>query len=616
MSSATVESTIKTQLAAVQQYASGAVDQVNTLTEALADMVESINADSRIGWSVLRPPQWADLAKVDAEGKPAPLDLSSAFTLLSVGADRPDSYTPGTLPTISPFNLTAFSGTAPELDLPTKPGVTLPDAPESSAVTLPDMPVAPDYVLPAVPTLASLTLPDAPDFTAVAPFSETAPSLVLAAPQPVLNYTEQTYTSELQTLADAWLQSQITNGGTGLEADVENAIWTRGMTREAVAARRNLENAQDEFAAAGYPMPPGALRARMREIRADLQNRSEDLSRKISEDQAKLAQENIKFAIDAALRLEALTLQHFNNIADRALRYAQASVDVALAVFNARVAEYNVQLEVYKAKAQVHEINVRTALQDIEAYRALLSGKQIEGSLRMQDVELYRAQIAGAEALFGLYRTQLEGTKVEGDIERLKLDIFRAEMDGYIAQIRAKESEYAIYQAEINGEKTKIEAFSAAVSAYRAQAEAQSAFTDAQKAQVQAAVEVERGRIEQVKTQLAVYLADIDRNKSAINALIDIYRVENDAYKAEIGRAEAEARMALQGLSIETQTHLANVSEMNAKFRREADLLRELTAIGVTGTTAAAQLQADIAASALSQVTTIAQLSAGFETVE
>jgi len=616
MSSASIEATLTSQLASANTTAINAIAQVDEITASLTDLLDDIDPNYWIGWATASTPQWADLAVVDAEGKPAPLDLSQASTLLSVGVDRPDTYVPGVLPTIADFTLDAFTGTAPELDLPTKPSAPMPTLPTATAVTLPDMPVAPGYVIPDAPTLASLTIPDDPGFTKATLFSETAPSFTFEAPEAVLNYTEATYTSALQTAADTWLQAQIAEGGTGLADAVEQAMWSRGMTREATATRRNLENAADEFAEANWPMPTGALRARMRSLRADLEDRAEDLSRKISEDQAKLAQTNIHFAIDATLRLEALTLQHFNNIAERTLAYAKAASDVAITIYNAKVAEFNVRLEVYKTKAQIHEINVRTALQDIEAYKALLQGKQIEGTLRAQDVDLYRAQIAGAEALFGLYRSELEGVKAEGDIERLKLDIFREEMNGYIAQLRGRESEYTIYKAEIDGERSKIDAFSASVGAYKANAEAQATYIDAQKAQVEAAVEVEKGRIEQVKTQLAVYLADIDRNKMAIDALLAVYSGDNDTYKTEIERATAEARLALQGLYIESQVHMANVGERNAKYRREADLLQSLTATAVSGAAAGIAAQGSIGAAALSQITTIADLSASYEVTE
>lgn len=614
MAIADIEQTITGQNTLAQTYAANAIEQVNSATEALSEAIGDVNPNYQLGWLTLGSPQWQALAQVVGADKPGDLDLGAAGGLLNTDLTRPGVYTPGTINAVDPLNFQEFSGSAPALDLPSRPDSGTFTLPVAEAVNLPTIPSAPDYTLPTAPTLAALTLPDAPDFAPLTPFALDTPTFLVEAPGATLAYNESTYVSALQTAVVAWLQDKVLNGGTGIAPAVEQAIWDRGMTRETTAARRNLENAVDEFTS--FPMPPGALRARMREIRADLQNRGEDLSRKISEDQANLAQKNTQFAIDATLRLEALTMQHFHNVAERTLRYAQATADLALAVFNARVAEFNVRLDVYKSAAQVYEINVRAALQEVEIYKAVLQGKQIEGSLRQQEVDLYRAQLSGVEALFGLYRSQLEGVKAEGDIERLKLDVYRAQMDGFVSVVRAKEAEFGAFRAGIEGEKARVDAFDSEVRAYTAQAQAKSAFVDAQKTVVEAQVAVERGKIEQVRIGSEVYRADIERNKAAIDAVISKYRAENETYRSELGRAEAEGRLGLEGLRIEYQVQLANMQEINAKFRREADILLAMTQAGIGATTSAAQIQGDIAKAALSQVNTMTQLAGSFETVE
>jgi len=442
---------------AATQYAGDMLNQVNNILGQLTSATADAGFD-RPGIASMGRLELGDIGSVDARDKPTKISIEKYIDALGEPPVAPELSSEISAPELADL---------PELDIdppsvneyrtpdPFTPGPE-PSAPKVSDI---DLPAAPDAELPTAPTFDAFVLPDAPKFDLLPPFDEEAPVLDINAPAPIINFNEVEYVSELKDRAEAWLQNIIVNGGTGLNAAVEQAIWERGMAREVLAARRNIEEAIDAFAESGFPAPPGALHARTEAIRQDLQNRAEDLSRAIMEEQARLAQNNTQFAVQQGIGFVAMEMEHLRNLMERAFQLARATVEIALSVFNARITAFNAQLEQYRAKVQIYEINVRAALQQIETYRTLLEGKRIEASLRQQEVDLYRAQISGVEALFGLYKTRLEGVRTQVEVDRSRVDLFRALIEGQSLKVKMKEAEYGLYRAQLDGEKTKVSLF-------------------------------------------------------------------------------------------------------------------------------------------------------------
>lgn len=108
--------------------------------------------------------------------------------------------------------------------------------------------------------------------------------------------------------ATAWLINTITNGGTGIPADVEEQIWQRGRTRITTENKRAVSQVADGLASRGFMMPPGALNKAVKEIEYAGQQSMGDISTSIAVKQAEIEIENIKFAVETAInaRLNAL----------------------------------------------------------------------------------------------------------------------------------------------------------------------------------------------------------------------------------------------------------------------------------------------------------------------
>lgn len=94
------------------------------------------------------------------------------------------------------------------------------------------------------------------------------------------------------------LETRI-NGGTGLDATVEAAIWNRAREREAATAQAQVDEATLQDEALGFDFPTGALNARLEAVGQEYHNKVSGINRDIAIKQADLEQQNLRDAIPA-----------------------------------------------------------------------------------------------------------------------------------------------------------------------------------------------------------------------------------------------------------------------------------------------------------------------------
>ena len=603
---------IDDQISLAQTYANDAIALANQAHESVLDLVENMDRNYRVGFAGVYPPTVPEIN--DPEGKPGAWssELESVSNVILGSADAPATPSLAVVPPIALQNF-LDAGDGPTFTFPSLPNDFSGTVPTSPGFTAPTIPTAPEYTLPPAPTLSTITLPDVPTYSALPTFTATAPD-ALAAPQlPGFSFVEEEYTSAITTAAEAWLLNTINNGGTGLASPVEQAIFDRALTREVEAARRNLENALDEFAP-GFSRPSGALRARTDQLRAELQNRTDDLDRKILEEQARLAQNNTQFAVTEGLRHEATLLQHHNAVADRALRFAQAVVDSAIAVYNLKVTEYQARLDGYKTEAQVFSELIRAASLEIERYRAELEATKTAVEVDNTLISRYQAQIQAVRLLSDFYNTQLQGAKIEAEIEAVALDAFRAEIDGYVAEIRVKELEYSAYAAGVNGEKAKAEVFRAQVDAVRNANEGKRAAIEGDKAVAEGTLQVNQQKLEAYRSEVDLYRSQIQEHVEVIRGAVASYSAQAAAYRANIDLEKARANVELAGSGLSLEASKFNQSEANQTFRLQGQLLTQQIQAALAAASASETSNNNRAAAALSQINTISQISSTEDT--
>lgn len=598
----------------VQDYLDDLQTTIDGAVDTLNDLVSNIDTNYRLSYATVSSP--SEIVPETPSDKPGAWE--SSLSGLSSFLQDTSVPSPVALSDISGISTPSFDDapTAPSLSFPSAPSDFSGSTPDVPTITAPVIPAAPDYTMPTAPSLSTISIPDAPDFMDLPTFSGTAPADIDDPALPALVFDEDEYSSTLMTAAEAWLLDIVQNGGTGLAADVEQAMIDRALFRETEAFRENIENAADEFAASAFSRPPGALRAQIDKIRADLQNRTEDLSRKILEDQANLAQTNTHFALTESLRHEATLLQHFNAVQDRALRYAIAVVDVAKEVYNLKVAVYTARWDGYKAEANVFGELLRATVVEIDRYKALVDAELAKVEVDKAQVGLYQSQVSAIQMLADFYRTSLEGAKIQADIEALTLKTFEAEVQAFEAEISAKQLEYDAYKATIAGESEKVDAYRVQVDAFRASIDGARAKVDAERAVSDSQIAVDRLKLEEFGANADLYRAQVSSNAEVIRAAVAAYASENDVYRSEIERARTQNEVNKFNTELALKAAEWNQGQLNDTYRLQGTLLQKQIEAAIAGSSQAVSSLSNMGAAVASQINTIQQIASTEDVTE
>lgn len=550
----------------------------------LAESVEDIDPfrDSELKAVYIRPASAGNLES--PADKPGDLDVTKniADLLAAIGV-APRPYSVGDVGSLTPIAIRDFDREAPDFNLPANVDTTLPDAPTAPTINAVATVALSTVVIPPAPTLDTIAVPNTPVFAALPDFTYSIPELAIEAPSPVLNYSEQAYQSDLFDAAQAKLLADIQSGGTGLNPDVEQAIFDRAKSRELEEHRINLVETADEFAAGGFPKPTGALHASMRKLRNNMVNRAEVLSREVMVKQAELAQRNTEFIMDKSLQADGMLREHFNRVADRALQVARATIEYAVSVFNTKISAHNLKLEQLKTEGAIYEIRAKASLQAIEYHRAELEAAKLRGDLQQNELEKYKMEIQGVEAVIRMQTLQMDQAKAAADIERLKLDIFKGQIEGFSAQLRAKEAEYSIYGAKIDAEKAKQQGFASQVEAFRATLDAKRSMIDAEKTVMTGKIEKERLRLEQSRGEMDIYNTKSQAVMRAVDAAIAEHSEKNSTYRANIELAVRRLAGEQFDATLSQQVNQFNAESESRRLEAQLRGMEALTKMKMDG---------------------------------
>lgn len=220
----------------------------------------------------------------------------------------------------------------------------------------------------------------------------------------------------LKSLVLSKLNALVTDGGTGLGADVEEAIWDRMRDRQATENARQWSETEQYFAARGFDLPPGALSGRLNEISADIAKNNTNINNDITVEQARLAQTNTHFYLTESIKSAVDVLQ------EEGARY--------VAYNQYRHQEYIARVEAYKAELSGYVAIIDAIVKSIQAeadiYKAdiTLSGLATESTYKIADLRL-RASIADAEISLKQMEGSIEQTKnnLALEIESIKAGV-------------------------------------------------------------------------------------------------------------------------------------------------------------------------------------------------
>lgn len=527
-------------------------------------------------------------------GSAPPIAISAPPSLTPIAWDAPGipgAFT-GTLD-LGAYLPAPFDEDPPTLAFPAAPAAFSEVAPDAPGVDLQIVYPELDVSLPAPPALLSIKTRDFSGVN-IPNFTELAPQLTVVAPS-IREYTPGAgYASALLTATLTSLQSRITNGGTGLRPDIENAIWDRARERE----YRQLGDAiaeLDRFEALGYALPPGVyLDARLK-LQTEISYANAGHSREVMIKQAELEQANVRDALGQAIQVETVQINQTNAVEQRLFEASRYATEAGISIYNAQVQAYGAYLDAYKAKIAAYEAQIRGELGRVEAYRTEIAAEQAKSDINRARVEQYKVQTDVALSAIEVFKAEIAAIQSKADIERLKVQIFGEQIRGYATKVNAYTAQVEGFQASLRAETTKQEAYTGKVNAYAAQVTAGGRAIEARIAEYKA-------QIDQKLAEWEGYKAIAQAESERIRALAASNASVVDAYKAQVtGESSYNELLTKQWqVSYEQAQRVAEIGVAAAKAN--ADLAQTSRSLALDAAKTGAQVNSQLGAAAMNAV--------------
>jgi len=293
------------------------------------------------------------------------------------------------------------------------------------------------FVVPSITLEHSLPASlDISDFAAVAPGEMTLsyttparPSVSVSSLSGIFSFSGALYSSEIIEGILSKISGTLSNGGTGLGAAVEAALWARALTRKEAKDAALYTEADDYFASRGWVLPVGMHSGRLLEIQKEISREDALLNYEIMTVQAQLADQNTRHNLEQAVGLEGLLRDYY-------LKNEALKLEVSKAYSTATVQEFTANVEAGKLQLSIYETDVQAMISLIEAQVKAYLGR----------VQAYESQAtaykATVEAKATAFAAEASVVKTEADIELAKLD---AQIKAFlgVAQLRASTAEGA-----------------------------------------------------------------------------------------------------------------------------------------------------------------------------
>lgn len=486
-----------------------------------------------------------------------------------------------------------FTQTPPVLNFGTPPaafsGIAPAEPPIDLNFTLPTLSVK----LPTPPELLKL---DTVVWTGVTlpTIDPTVPTLTAVAPAIILPGTEVVYSSPELTALRATLKDRFANGGTGLPAAIETAIWDRAREREFRQMADALADL-DRMETFGFTFPPGVyLDARLK-LQTEMQNVTAGLSRDVAIKQAELELQNILEALKLTGELEGKLIDYTNQVAQRAFEVSKYQTEAGIALYNANVEAYKATLEAHKTRVVIYEALVRAALSNVDIFKARIEAERTKAEIDKTLVDIYDTEAKIALSNIEIYKAEIGAIQTQAEIQKIKIEVYGEQIKAFVGQINAFTANVEGYKATVEAEGTKQIAFKTQVDAFAAQ--------------VNAGVAEIGGLVEAFKGRIAAKTVEYDGFKAAVAAATEQARAQAafNQNKTDIFRAEVEGTTAYNELLtkqweavLSEQEKIAEVGVQAAQAN--ATLYMSSRSLAIEAAKVGAQVAAQLGAAALSTV--------------
>lgn len=166
--------------------------------------------------------------------------------------------------------------------------------------------------------------------------------------------------------AQQWVCDAIKEGGTGVNAVVEDQIWQRDRDRVLAEVNRAVQDTLSTFAARGYPLPPGAAAHQIQLAQVEAQNKIAQQSRDVAIKAFETEIENVRFAVEKAIGLYTAAMSAAADYIKALSIGAQAGIQLVPSVTDSQSRLISAANEYYRSRISVEELRMKAKVTDTE----------------------------------------------------------------------------------------------------------------------------------------------------------------------------------------------------------------------------------------------------------
>ena len=499
---------------------------------------------------------------------------------------------------------------------PSTPALNLPNAPTMRDVPLPaeptvdthiDYPTAPSLALPEMEQLTQISIPTF-TFPTLPDFDGNPPSVNFSAPEVFVNWAEPTYASilydELIAKVRAWMQ-----GGTGLPAHIEDALFSRARERDSRETDRAVQEAVDTWAGRGFGMPPGMLVKQTNAIREQGRLKAAETNRDILIQATTWEIENLRHAVTQGIALEQLTQNLHENMTKRMFEVARFNAEMRINVFNAQVALFNAQNAAFQTLAQVYRTKLDGALAKLQAYKTAIEGQVALGQINQQRVEVFKAKLQAVQTSADLYTSMMKGAEVRASVIAKEFDNYRTRVQAYSEQVGAEKNKFDAYESQVKGETAKAGMYEAQTRAYASTVQAIANKADIQVKGAQLRMDGARLKLQAYETDVTAYRAQMDAGLAQIRQQTEVFQAKVQAWQAEAQVNVSADEVQMRFADMRTRSNIAYAEMFISRYQANIQRAVQEAQVALEAAKAMGQYSAQLAAGAMSAINVSAGIS-------
>lgn len=163
-----------------------------------------------------------------------------------------------------------------------------------------------------------------------------------------------------------WCHTALKDGGSGINAFVEQQLWERGKARILTDTARLEDEATNVWANRRFPQPPGALLNQLQQINLEASRKLAEQSRDISIKSFDTEIENVRFAVRDVLDQRKVTLASAGDYIKTIMPGPQTSMQLATGLAGIRSDVARNAVAMYSAEVTAAEPRIRLAITDAQ----------------------------------------------------------------------------------------------------------------------------------------------------------------------------------------------------------------------------------------------------------